>query len=61
MKQIVWSGKVNGKTVKGNWFCENRPNRAQTIAERLVGNRINFFRFIIKEVKITMVKVAEEE
>jgi len=61
MKQIVWSGKVNGKTVKGNWLCENRPNRAQTIAERLIGNRINFFRFVIREKKITMVKVAEEE
>ena len=48
MKQIKFKGKVNGKIVKGYWFCAERPNRAQTVAENLVGDRINKFMFVVK-------------
>jgi len=56
MKQIRFKGKVNGRTVRGYWFCEIRPNRAQTVAERLVGNKITNFMFVIKDIKTTAIK-----
>ncbi len=51
MKQVVWSGRKNGKKVSGSWFCEERPNRAQTIAEWFAKGRLEFFRFVVREVK----------
>jgi len=59
MKQVKFKCKANGKTVKGYWLCTERPNRAQTIAERLVGNRITNFMFVIKDVKERMIKCGE--
>jgi hypothetical protein len=56
MKQVRFKGKVNGRTVRGYWFCETRPNRAQTVAERLVGNKITNFMFVIKDIKTTAIK-----
>lgn len=59
MKQVKFRCKTNGKTIKGSWFCTERPNRAQTIAERLIGNRITNFMFVIKDVKERMIKCGE--
>ncbi len=59
MKQVKFKGKVNGRVVKGYWFCEVRPNRAQTVAERLVGNKITNFMLVIKDVKERMIKCGE--
>ena len=61
MKQIKFKGKVNGKTIKGSWFCAERPNRAQTIAERLVGAKITNFMFVIKDIKEHMIKCEVEQ
>lgn len=61
MKQIKFKGRVNGKLVKGYWFCAERPNRAQTIAERLVGHRIDKFMFVIKDIKEHMIKCEPTE
>ena len=61
MKQIKFKGFVNGKLVKGSWFCAVRPMRAQTIAERLVGNRIDKLMFVIKDLKEHMIKCENQE
>lgn len=61
MKQIKFRGIVNGKLIRGSWLCAERPNRAQTIAESLVGNRINKFMFVIKDIKTTMIKCEVNE
>ena len=55
MKQVRFRGLVNGKLIRGNWFCEIRPNKAQTVAERLLGYRINKFMFVVTDVKTKMV------
>ncbi len=59
MKQVKFKGKINGKLVRGSWFCETRPMRAQTIAERLAGNKITNFMFVIKDIKERMIKCGE--
>ena len=61
MKQVRFKGRVNGKLVRGSWFCDKRPNRTQTIAERLVGNRIDHFMFVIKDIKNKLIKCEVEE
>ena len=61
MKQIKFKGKVNGKVVKGSWFCAERPNRAQTVAERLVGNKITNFMFVVKYIKEHLIKCEVNE
>lgn len=55
MKQVKFRGLVNGKLIRGNWFCEIRPNKAQTIAERLLGCRISKFMFVVTDVKTKMI------
>lgn len=61
MKQVKFKGFVNGKLVRGSWFCETRPMRAQTVAERLVGHKIDKFMFVIKDIKEHMIKCEVEE
>lgn len=61
MKQVKFKCKVNGKTAKGYWFCGSRPNRAQTIAENLIGKKITNFMFVIKDIKTTTIKCEVEE
>ena len=61
MKQIKFKGKVNGKVIKGSWFCAERPNRAKTVAERLVGNKITNFMFVVKDIKEHMIKCEVNE
>ena len=61
MKQVKFKGIVNGKVVRGSWFCAERPMRAQTIAERLVGHRIDKFMFVIKDIKEHMIKCEVNE
>jgi hypothetical protein len=61
MKQVKFRGKVNGKIVRGSWFCAERPNRAQTIAERLVGDKIINFMFVVKDIKDHMIKCEVNE
>ena len=51
MKQIKFKGRVNGKVVRGNWYCSVRPNRAQTVAENLIGHKIDNFMFVVKDIK----------
>ena len=54
MKQVRFKVLVNGKLIKGNWFCESRPNNAQRIIERLIGCRISKCMFVVKDVKTKM-------
>ena len=61
MKQIKFKGRVNGKLVRGTWFCSTRPNRAQTIAERIVGAKLTNFMFVIKDIKEHMIKCEPTE
>lgn len=61
MKQVKFKGKVNGRVVKGSWFCAERPNRALTVAERLVGDKITNFMFVVKDIKDHMIKCEVEE
>jgi len=61
MKQVKFKCKVNGKIVRGYWFCAVRPMRAQTIAERLVGDRITNFMFVIKDIKEHIIKCEVTE
>ena len=60
MKQVKFKGKVSGKLVRGFWFCADRPNRAQTVAERLVGDKIINFMFVIKDIKERIIKCEVE-
>lgn len=55
MKQVRFKGLVNGKLIRGNWFCESRPNNAQRIAERLIGYRLSKFMFVVKDIKTKMI------
>lgn len=51
MKQVVFKGRIKGKEVKGAWLCEARPNNAKKIAERLIGNKLDNFMFVVKEIR----------
>lgn len=57
MKQVKFKGRIKGKEIKGNWFCEARPNNAKRIAERLVSNQLGMFikfdtfMFVVKEIR----------
>lgn len=55
MKQVKFRGKANGKIVRGNWLCSNRPKNAQRIAERLAGYRLTNFISVTSDVKLTMI------
>lgn len=61
MKQVKFKGKVNGKVVRGNWYCANRPNNAKKVAERLVQNKIDNFMFVVKDIKEGKPIKCEEE
>ena len=65
MKQVKYRGFVNGKLVKGNWFCESvvdakskRVNLLR-IAERLQGHKIDRFVPVVIDVKEHMIKEEE--
>ena len=58
MKQVRFKGLVNGKLIRGNWFCESRPNNAQRIAERLIGCRLSKFMFVVRDIKTKMIMEA---
>ena len=60
MKQIKFKGKVNGKVVKGNWYCGYRPNNAKKIAENLIGHRIDNFVSVCIDIKDKMIKCEME-
>lgn len=61
MKQVRFKARriSNNKVVRGSWFTELRPNRAQRIAEILVGERLKNFMVVVKDVNTTMIKVEE--
>lgn len=54
--------KKTGKLVSGEWQSEERVHQggALKVAERLVGEKLTYFIFTVKEEKLTMVKCAEE-
>lgn len=61
MKQVRFKAVTRtGRHVSGSWFCSQRPNRAQTVAERLLQEKITKFMFVIKDVPEHMTKCAEE-
>ena len=61
MKLIKFKAKANGKTVRGCFHSQERPNRAQTIAERICGCRLTNFMFVVKNVKENMIKCEVED
>jgi len=62
MKKVKFKAKkLNGKEVKGYWFCAERPNKPQAIAERLCGCRLTNFISAVVEIKEHMIKVAENQ
>lgn len=59
MKQVVFKAVKNGKIIRGSWFCDKRPNRAQTVAERLLKGKISRFMFVVKDIKEHMIYEGE--
>ena len=49
--------EIEGRIIKGNWFCEERPTNAKRIAERLIRIKLNTFvkvdtfMFVVKDIK----------
>ena len=71
MKIIKFRGirQSNGKMVKGYWLAAERPNRAQTVAERIlrmndksmVNDKLLKFVSVCIDKKETMIKCEESE
>ena len=61
MKLIKFKAKANNRPIRGHFYCSERPNRAQTIAERICGCKLTNFMFVVKDEKINMIKCEVEE
>lgn len=57
MKQVKFRARKvsNNKLVRGNWFCESRPNNPQRTAQMLVGEKLKNFIVVVKDIKEKMV------